>query len=54
MRSSAVFDTDLKETWEHIGWLSPDDKKAGVEFPEVGVQILQTLQEKPDEHKTHL
>lgn len=40
---------DLKEPWEHIGWLAPDDKKARVEFPKVGVQIFQTLEEKPGE-----
>lgn len=42
-------DADLKEPWEHVGWLAPDDKKARVELPEVGVQILQTLEQKPEE-----
>lgn len=39
----------LEKTREHIGWLAPDDKKAGVEFPQVGIQVLQTLQKKPEE-----
>jgi len=38
--------TDLKEPWEHIGWLASDYKKAGVELPEIRIQILQTLEEK--------
>lgn len=38
----------LKEPREHIGWLAPYDKKAGVELPKVGIQILQTLEKKPD------
>lgn len=42
-------DADLKEPREHVGWLTPDDKKARVELPQVGVQILQTLEEKPEE-----
>lgn len=41
--------SDLKEPREHVGWLAPDDKKAGVEFAEVGVEILQTLEEKSEE-----
>lgn len=40
---------DLKETREHVGWLASDDKKAGVEFPELSIQILETLEEKPEE-----
>lgn len=39
----------LEKTREHIGWLAPDDKEPGVEFPQVGIQVLQTLQEKPEE-----
>lgn len=42
-------DADLKKPREHVGWLAPDDKKARVELPKVGVQILQTLEEKPEE-----
>ena len=41
--------THLEEAREHVGWLTSDDKEAGVELPEVSVQILQTLQEKPEE-----
>lgn len=44
----------LEKPREHIGWLAPDDKEAGVEFPQVGIQVLQTLQEKPDEEKKEL
>lgn len=42
-------DAHLEKTREHIGWLAPDDKESGVEFPQVGVQVLQTLQEKSEE-----
>lgn len=42
---------DLKEPWEHVGWLTPDDKKARVELPQVGVQILQTLEEKAEQEQ---
>lgn len=42
-------DAYLKEPREHVGWLAPDDKEARVELPKVGVQVLQTLEEKPEE-----
>lgn len=50
-----IADTNLKESRKHVGWLAPDDKKARVELPKVGIQIFQTLEEKPeeDEKKTH-
>lgn len=44
-------DADLKEPREHIGWLTPDDKKPRVELPQVGVQILQTLEEKAEQER---
>lgn len=39
----------LEQPWKHVGWLAPDDKKARVELAKIGVQILQTLKEKPEE-----
>lgn len=45
------WDAYLKEPWEHISWLAPDYKKAGVELPKAGVKILQTLEEKPEENR---
>lgn len=48
----SVVDAHLKEPWEHVSWLAPDDKKARVELPKAGIKILQTLEEKPEEKKT--
>lgn len=42
-------EANLEKTREHIGWLAPDDKEAGVELPQVGIQVLQTLKKKPEE-----
>lgn len=47
--SACPVGADLEEPWEHVGWLASDDKKARVELPKVGVQVLQTLEEKPGE-----
>lgn len=41
----------LKEPREHVGWLAPDDEKARVELAKAGVQILQTLEKKPEERQ---
>lgn len=43
--------SDLEEPWEHVGRLPPDDKKAGVELTKAGVQILQTLEQEPEEEE---
>lgn len=39
-RSKLLVDADLKEPWEHVGWLASDDEKARVELSKAGVQIL--------------
>ncbi len=40
----------LEEAREDVGRLTADDEQTGVEFTKTGVQILQTLQQKPETH----
>lgn len=47
----AFSDAHLKKSWEHIGWLAPDNKKPRVQLTKASIKILQTLKEKPEKDK---
>lgn len=41
--------SDLKESREDVCRLTSDDEQAGVEFAQTCIQVLQTMQQKPEE-----
>lgn len=45
---------NLKKTREDICWLASDDKQTGVQLAQACIQVLQTMQQKPEKEKDKL